>query len=52
MIAPGGGRGSGPRSSCGANMPASGQLEFFANDVPGFYWNNFGSIQLEITRLS
>ncbi len=33
-------------------MPATGQLEFFANDVPGFYWNNWGSIQLEITRLS
>ncbi len=33
-------------------MPASGQLVFFANDVPGFYWNNFGSIRLEITRLS
>ena len=39
-------------SSREAHMPASGQLEFFANDVPGFYWNNFGSIQLEITRLS
>ena len=33
-------------------MPASGQLALFANDVPGFYWNNFGSIRLEITRLS
>ena len=34
------------------SMPTSGQLAFFANDVPGFYWNNLGSIQLEITRLS
>jgi len=33
-------------------MPATGQLAFFANDVPGFYWNNFGAIRLEITRLS
>ena len=33
-------------------MPATGELEFFANDVPGFYWNNLGSILLEVTRLS
>ena len=33
-------------------MPATGQLAFFANDVPGFYWNNLGSIRLEITRFS
>jgi len=33
-------------------MPSSGQLAFFANDVPGCYWNNLGSIRLEITRLS
>ena len=33
-------------------MPTSGQLALFANDVPGFYWNNFGSIRLDITRLS
>jgi hypothetical protein len=33
-------------------MPTTGQLAFFANDVPGFYWNNFGAIQLEIGRLS
>lgn len=33
-------------------MPATGQLAFFANDVPGFYWNNFGAIRLEIARLS
>jgi len=39
-------------SSREVHMPASGHLEFFANDVPGFYWNNFGSIRLEITRLS
>jgi hypothetical protein len=33
-------------------MPTRGQLSFFANDVPGFYWNNFGSLRLEIARLS
>jgi hypothetical protein len=33
-------------------MPATGQLAFFANDVRGFYWNNFGAIRLEIVRLS
>jgi len=39
-------------SSREVRMPASGQLAFFANDVPGFYWNNLGSIRLEIIRLS
>jgi hypothetical protein len=39
-------------SSREVRMPASGQLAFFANDVPGFYWNNLGSTRLEITRLS
>ena len=33
-------------------MPASGQLAFFANDVPGFHWNNLGSMRPGITRLS
>jgi hypothetical protein len=33
-------------------MLASGQLAFFANDVPGFHWNNLGSIRPGITRLS
>jgi len=39
-------------SSREVSMPATGQLAFFANDVPGFYWNNLGSILVEITRLS
>ena len=39
-------------SSREVRMPTSGQLAFFANDVPGFYWNNLGSVRLEITRLS
>lgn len=28
-----------------------GQLSFFANDVPGYEWNNWGSIQVNIERL-
>jgi hypothetical protein len=28
--------------------PASGQLFCFANDVPGFYGNNFGTLKLRI----
>jgi hypothetical protein len=39
-------------SSREVRMSASRQLAFFAIDVPGFYWNNFGSVRLEITRLS
>jgi hypothetical protein len=39
-------------SSREVRMPASGQLAFFANDLPGFYWNNLGCIRLEIARLS
>jgi hypothetical protein len=31
-------------------MPASGELICFANDVPGYYWNNLGTLQLTITR--
>ena len=33
-------------------MSARGQLAFFASDVPGFRWNNLGSIRSGITRLS
>jgi hypothetical protein len=29
----------------------SGQLTCFANDVPGFYWNNTGEVELTIERL-
>lgn len=29
----------------------SGQLEFYANDVLGFYWNNIGSIGVTVTRV-
>ncbi len=30
---------------------ATGTLYCFANDVPFFYWNNWGTIQLTITRM-
>jgi hypothetical protein len=30
--------------------PISGELVCFANDMPGFYWNNYGSVQLTVTR--
>jgi hypothetical protein len=29
----------------------AGQLICFANDVPGFYWNNTGAVNLTITRI-
>jgi hypothetical protein len=29
----------------------SGSLYCFANDVNGFYWNNFGFVTLQITRI-
>ena len=28
----------------------NGHLQCFANDVPGFYWNNRGSVSMTITR--
>jgi hypothetical protein len=30
----------------------SGHLFFFANDIKGFYWNNFGKIILKISRIA
>jgi hypothetical protein len=33
-------------------MPSNGELILFANDAKLFYWNNFGRIQVIITRLS
>lgn len=29
----------------------SGKLSCYANDVKGFYWNNFGEVSLTITRI-
>jgi len=33
----------------GWSPPRAGQLTCFANDVPGFYWNNRGSVRLMVT---
>lgn len=33
------------------HVQESGSLYFFANDLPGFYWNNKGFITLIIKRL-
>ena len=32
-------------------MESAGALLLFVNDVPGFYWNNFGAICVEISKL-
>jgi len=31
--------------------PRTGELVCFANDVPGFYWNNGGFVTLEVRRI-
>jgi hypothetical protein len=31
--------------------PETGELLLFANDAPGFYWNNSGEIRVRITRI-
>ena len=33
-------------SQCEYIAPAAGELTCFANDVPGFYWNNWGHVTL------
>ena len=33
------------------NIPVAGTMSFFANDVPGFEWNNFGTIQIVVARI-
>lgn len=40
--------GDGSRWRDGWVAPASGPLTCFANDSPGFYWNNLFSVDLEI----
>lgn len=32
-------------------MPEAGRLMLFVNDVPGFYWNNFGAIAVKFTKV-
>lgn len=34
------------------DMPATGILSCFANDVPRFYWNNSGALWLTVERLA
>lgn len=31
-------------------IPVAGTMSFFANDVPGFEWNNFGTVHIAIVR--
>ena len=38
-------------SRCSHSPRVDGELTCFANDVPGFYWNNFGAIQLAVKRV-
>jgi hypothetical protein len=38
-------------AGCTHRFATSGVLRVFANDAPGFYWNNWGSIALEARRL-
>ncbi len=38
-------------SAAEIKITRSGQLSFFANDVPGYEWNNWGTIQVNIERL-
>lgn len=33
------------------DIPVAGTMSFFANDVPGFEWNNFGTIHIAVTRI-
>ena len=35
---------------CTWTAAADGKITFFANDVPGMYWNNRGEVALEILR--
>lgn len=32
-------------------IPGTGQLSFFANDAPGFYWNNSGMLRVTCQRI-
>lgn len=32
------------------DVPSDGRLTFFANDVPGFYWNNWSALTLQVRR--
>jgi hypothetical protein len=36
---------------CKYKAEVAGRLFCFANDVPGFYWNNWGNVDLTIKRI-
>jgi hypothetical protein len=36
-------------SRCEYTVVGTGELTCFANDVPGFYWNNWGHVTLTVT---
>jgi hypothetical protein len=36
-------------AGCQYTAPKSGELTCFANDVEGFYWNNYGAVQMTVT---
>jgi len=38
-------------SRCEYTAVGTGELTCFANDVSGFYWNNWGHVTLTVTRL-
>jgi hypothetical protein len=40
------------RTSLDLAVQTHGRIRLYANDVPGFYWNNFGSLMMKITRLN
>jgi hypothetical protein len=39
-------------SRCSYTANAAGELTCFANDVEGFYWNNYGEVSLTVTRIA
>ena len=43
-----------PEHPCLARFEPSkqGELTFFANDLRGWYWNNWGAIEVQVTRTS
>jgi hypothetical protein len=46
--------GRGFRIGTGATAPsgAEGRLSGFANDLPGWYWKNFGKVEVTVLRVS
>jgi hypothetical protein len=38
-------------TACERLCPFAGRLFVFVNDRSGYYWNNFGSVRLSVTRI-